>query len=375
MADRSASLLARLCTRAPMLMLLGITLSCCSKAPAESMVERPPLPVRVARVVYTPQQASMTLSGTVQSRRLATLSFRVGGKLVERSVEIGDHVRAGQVLARLDPNDLQLAFEAAQSELQSAQAAADKARGDFSRYERLGPKSPAFIPAEYDNRLAAARVAEARLAQVNRQLALAKSQLTYGTLTADADGVITALSASVGQVVASGQTIAALARTDEIEVVVDVPENRLPHVRSAKEVQIKLWADPDRVLYGRIREIGAQADAGSRTFTVKLTVLQPPPGLLALGMTAIVTFLAPATAPVAIVPGTALTDRSGALAVWVFDPARRRASLRPVTVSNYGPDGTVAIATGLDPDEQVVTAGVTEIDSDMRLTLWTGASR
>jgi RND family efflux transporter MFP subunit len=194
-------------------------------------------------------------------------------------------------------------------------------------------------------------------------------------LTADADGVITALPAQVGQVVASGQTIAALARTDEIEVVVDVPENRLAHVRTAKEVNIKLWADPDRVLSGRIREIGAQADASSRTFTIKLTVLEPPPGLLALGMTAIVTFLAPAPAPVAIVPGTALTHRNGAAAVWVYDPARGRASLRPVTVSNYGPDGTVAIASGLDPDEQVVTAGVTEIDSEMRLTLWTGKSR
>jgi multidrug efflux system membrane fusion protein len=290
-------------------------------------------------------------------------------------VEIGDHVRAGQLLARLDPNDLQLSLQAAQSELQSAQAAADKARGDFARYQRLSRNSPAFLPAEYDNRLAAARAADARLAQVARQVELAKAQLTYGTLTADADGIITALPAQVGQVVASGQTVAALARTDEIEVVVDVPENRLPDVRSAKEVQIKLWADPDRVLPGRVREIGAQADAATRTFAVKLTVLKPPTGLLALGMTAIVTFLAPAAAPVAILPATALTDQNGAPAMWVYDPANQRASLRPVTVSSYRSDGSVAITSGLKPGEHVVTAGVTEIDSEMRLRLWEGASR
>jgi membrane fusion protein, multidrug efflux system len=210
---------------------------------------------------------------------------------------------------------------------------------------------------------------------VARQVELAKAQLTYGTLTADADGIITALPAQVGQVVASGQTVAALARTDEIEVVVDVPENRLPDVRSAKEVQIKLWADPDRVLPGRVREIGAQADAATRTFAVKLTVLKPPTGLLALGMTAIVTFLAPAAAPVAILPATALTDQNGAPAMWVYDPANRRASLRPVTVSSYRSDGSVAITSGPKPGEQVVTAGVTEIDSEMRLRLWEGASR
>jgi RND family efflux transporter MFP subunit len=317
----------------------------------------------------------MTLSGTVQSRRLAALSFRVGGKLIERLVEIGDHVHTGQLLARLDPTDLQLAFEAAQSELQSAQAAAAKARGDFARYEQLGRSSSAFLLSEYDTRMAAMRVAEARLAQVDRQLALAKAQVTYGTLTANADGVITALPAEVGQVVASGQTVASLARTDEIEVVVDVPESRLPDVRNAKEVYIKLWAAPDRVLSGCIREVGAQADVGSRTFAVKLTVLNPPIGLVALGMTAIVTFRAPAAAPVAVLPGTALTDLNGALAVWVYDAVSRRASLRPVTVSSYRPDGSVTIASGLDPDEQVVTAGATEIDSEMRLTLWAGASR
>ena len=357
------------------MMLLCLGLASCGQAPATPVPERPPAPVRVARVTYAPQQTSMTLSGTVQPRRLAALSFRVGGKLIERPVEIGDHVRAGQLLARLDPNDLQLSLQAAQSELQSAQAAADKARGDFARYQRLSRNSPAFLPAEYDNRLAAARTADARLAQVQRQVALAQAQLTYGTLTADADGIITALPAQVGQVVASGQTVAALARTDEIEVVVDVPENRLPDIRRAQDVQIKLWADPDRVLSGRIREIGAQADAATRTFAVKLTVLKPPAGLLALGMTAIVTFLAPAAAPVAILPATALTDRNGAPAMWVYDPIGQRASLRPVTVSSYRSDGSVAIASGLRPDEQVVTAGVTEIDSEMRLKLWAGASR
>jgi RND family efflux transporter MFP subunit len=362
-------------TLVPAAVLLTVfTLAACHHAPAQSRAADAPVPVRVTPVVFTPRQSVLALSGSVQARTLADLAFRVGGKVVDRPVEVGDHVRAGQVLARLDQADLELSFEAAQNALQSAIADAANARVAFSRIERLR-NSPAFLPSEYDSRLAATRMADARLLQATRQVALAKDQLTYGTLRADADGVITALPVQVGQVVAAGQTVASLAHTAQTEVVVDVPENRLPEARKATRVEISLWADPGHKLTGRVREIGAQADPASRTFAVKVTVLDPPPNLLELGMTATVRFVAPPRAPVAILPATAITDRNGAPAVWVFDPKAQHATLRPVTIASHSGDGSVAITSGVSPGEQVVTAGASEIDPNMRLVAWAGAAR
>lgn len=355
--------------------LLSLAAAACERAPAQSVADRPPVPVRVATVSFAPRQAALTLSGTVQARTLSELGFRVGGKVVQRPVEVGDRVHAGQVLARLDPTDLQLSVESAQSALVSATADAAKARADFSRYQQLGTNSPAYLATEYDRRAAAAQMADARVAQAVRQFALAKDQLAYGTLTADADGAITGLPVQVGQVVAAGQAVATLARSAETEVVVDVPENRLADVRDAQQVRIALWADPAHSLVGHVREIGAQADAASRTFAVKVTVLDAPSGLLALGMTATVRFVAAPAAPVAILPATALTDHDGTPAVWVFDPARQHASLRPVSVAGYQGDGAVAVASGLAPGEQVVTAGANDIDPSMRLAAWAGATR
>jgi membrane fusion protein, multidrug efflux system len=357
------------------LILAVLTLAACDTAAKQTQAERPPAPVRVATVTFAPLQTTQTLSGTVQARTLSDLGFRGGGKVVERPVEVGDHVRAGQLLARLDPADLQLAFEAAQSALESAIADAAKARADYTRYQQLGSGSPAFLASEYDRRLSATRMADARVAQAARQLALAKDQLAYATLTADADGAITSLPVQVGQVVAAGQTVASVARSAETEVVVDVPENRLPEVRDAQQVRIELWSDPAHPLAGRVREIAAQAEAASRTFAAKVTVLNAPAGLLALGMTATVRFVAPPSIPVAILPATALTDHDGAPAVWVLDPPSQHATLRDVTVTGYLGDGTAAIASGISAGEQVVTAGASEIDPGMRLVAWTGAAR
>ena len=334
----------------------------------------PPRPVRVATVALAPPQTELIYSGTIQARTLADLAFRVGGKIVARPVEVGDHVRAGQVLAQLDFADLQLSEESAAAALEAAQADAANARADLARYDALGRNSPAYLPSEYDKRVAASRMAVARLAQAARQLSLARDQRAYGALTADADGIVTALPAQVGQVVTAGQVVASLAHSAETEVVVDVPENRLADIRAARDVTLSLWAAPGEVLHGRVREVGALADPASRTFAVRVSVLDAPPGLLALGMTAAVNF-GGSGAPVARLPASALTDSAGRPAVWVFDPALHRAALRPVEVAGYGADGSVLIRAGLAAGEQVVTAGVSEIEPGMALAAWAGAAR
>jgi membrane fusion protein, multidrug efflux system len=333
-----------------------------------------PKPVRVTTVTLAPLRTALAFSGSIQARTQADLAFRVGGKVVVRPVEIGDHVRTGQVLAQLDPADLQFSQEAAEAALQAAEADAVNAKADQARYDALGRSSPAYLPSEYDKRVSANRMAAARLAQAMRQMALARDQRTYGALTADADGVVTALPVQVGQVVTAGQTVATLAHTAETEVVVDVPENRLAEIRRTPDVTLSLWAAPQQTLHGRVREIGALADPASRTFAVKVSVLDAPPGLMALGMTATVSF-GGADSVAAALPTTALTDRDGHPAVWVLDPAQHRASLRPVDIMGYGGDGSVLVRAGVADGDQVVTAGLGQIEPGMALTAWAGAAR
>ena len=333
-----------------------------------------PRPVRVQTVALVQVRSGLTVSGTVQARTQADLAFRVGGKVTARPVEVGDHVRAGQPLAQLDPADLQNSQEAAAAALEGAQADAANAQADLRRYDSLGRSSPAFLPSEYDKRTAAMRMANARVTQALRQAALARDQRAYGALAADADGIVTALPVQVGQVVSPGQTVATVAHTAEIEVVADVPENRLAELRTARDVTITLWALPGTALHGRVREVGALADAASRTFAVKVTVLDAPQDLIGLGMTAAVSF-GNAGPPLAALPASALTDQEGKPAVWVLDPTAHRATLRTVEVAGYAGDGSLLIRAGLAAGEQVVTAGVRQIDPEMPLTAWVGAAR
>jgi membrane fusion protein, multidrug efflux system len=360
-------------TALPLALAACLGLSGCGRAPAQTRQEAP-RPVRVEAVTLERDAQVQVYSGSIQARRLADLAFRVGGKVIERPVDVGAHIRAGQVLARLDPADLQLSLEAAESALLAATADDREAHAEFARYDALGRNSPAYLPAEYDRRQAAMGMADARLAQVARQLALARDQLAYSTLVADADGVITALPVELGQVVTAGQTVATLAHSDETEVVVDVPENRLPEIRT-QQVAVALWSLPDRPIKGRVREIGARADAASRTFAVKVTLLDPPAGALSLGMTATVRFSAPRHAPVIILPATALTDRDGKPAVWLLPPGGQHASLQLVNIASYRGDGTIAIASGLAPGQQIVTAGASLLDEHLPVVAWAGTAR
>jgi RND family efflux transporter MFP subunit len=284
-------------------------------------------------------------------------------------------VLAGQSLARLDPVDPRLSVEAEAQAVRAAEAEAVNARADFGRYQRIGSNSPAWLPSEFDRRHAALDGAEARLAQAQRQFALARDQLDYTTLTANAPGVITDLKLEVGQVVAAGQTAITLAQTAETEIVVDVPENRLPDIRSARTVDIRLWSQPDTPLTGQVREIGALADPVSRTFAVKVKVLGAPSGVLGLGMTASVRFGQDSDAMVAHLPASAVASVEGAPSVWVLDPAAHRAVAHRVQVSGWLGDGDVAINGGVAAGAQVVTAGAAQLDSVTPVVAWTGAIR
>jgi RND family efflux transporter MFP subunit len=340
---------------------------------AAARADQPPRPVRVQTVSYAQQQDAVTYPGTVQARVQASLGFRVAGKVTERDVDIGNHVAAGQILAKLDPADGRLAVEADMQSVRAAEAEAVDARAEFQRYQRLGRGSPAYIASEYDKRRATLDGAEARLAQAQRQLALARDQLDYTELRADADGVITDVKLEPGQVVAAGQTVISLAHTAETEIVVDVPENRLPDIRAADRISIRLWSQPGRELPGRVREIGALADAVSRTFAVKVTV--PADEAPGLGMTASVRFARSAGPIVALLPAASVVSLDGVPSVWVLDAAAHRAVAHPVQVSAWLGDGQVAISGGVPGGAQVVTAGAALLDPAMPISAWAGAVR
>lgn len=311
--------------------------------------------VNVVRVSVDTADGDVAYSGEVRARYETNLSFRVAGKIVARNVEVGSSVRAGAVLARLDPEDQRLNTRSAQSQLEAAKSEFAQTKAELERYTDLLKKN--FISqAEYERRLNAFNVAKARLDQAQAQLSVSKNQAGYTELVADHGGVVTAILAEVGQVVAAGQTVMKLARTDEKEVVISVPENRLADLSAARDITVTLWADPSKTYRGKVREVSPSADPVTRTYAAKMSVLDADPGV-SLGMTANVYLKGIRRGSAMVLPATALFQDDGKAAVWVVDPANSQVKLVAVEVGEYVED-RVAILSGLNPGDVVVRAGV-----------------
>src|SRR6266545_1676437 len=230
-------------------------------------------PVQVQRVAFESNATTHEFVGVVRARYETDLGFRVAGKIVTRVVNVGDRVRAGDVVARLDPQDLKLQVESAEAELAAATSNLAQAAADLERYTTLRSKGFASI-ADFDRKKAANDEAEGRLARAKRSLDLARNQLGYADLKADADGVITTTRVEPGQVVAIGQAAARLAHRGEKEAVVALPETWLGEARNATAT-VRLWSEPDRVFTARLRELSPQADAATRTYAARFTIENP----------------------------------------------------------------------------------------------------
>ena len=344
----------------------GIVLWRSATAAKPSVVaEIQPRPARVQEVAFRSEVRRMTLAGVVAPRIETNLGFRVAGKIVSREVDIGARVTSGQVLARLDPNDLKLARDNAAAAVIAAEAEEARARADLERYAGLRG-STAFVPQMYDQRLSTANASKARLDQARAQLATAENNLGYAVLVADATGVVTGLTMEVGQVVSAGQQVARLARTDELEILVNIPEQRLGFVTESTEVSFELWAQPGQTFKARLRELAPAADPATRTYAARFSLVERPP-VTALGMTATLIVERPSTEKVAELPITAIFQQGSAPAVWVVDRASGAVSLRPVTVLRWRDDAAV-ISAGLSDGDIVVTAGVHKLDAGQRVT-------
>jgi RND family efflux transporter MFP subunit len=331
----------------------------CAKPEAKPEVLRP---VRTALVAESGAE-EWVLSGDVRARYETRLSFRLPGHMLARKVEVGQRVREGQAVAALDARDARLAESSARAQLAQAETQAVLAEADFKRFAELRAKN--FISqAEYDRREAQARQARDQAAAARAQAAQAANQVAYTILTAPHAGVITAIEAEVGQVLTAGQTVARLARPEELEVAVNVPEHRLEAFRKAGELEIRLWSAPERRYRGRLRELSPVADPASRTYAARIS-LQREDGSLAIGMTAELRVRAAGDA-VAQVPLGALFHRDGRPAVWVVDDGRVR--LQEIATGEIQ-DNSVAVAAGLRAGQRIVTAGVNRLSEGQRVAL------
>ncbi|MFG1192510.1 efflux RND transporter periplasmic adaptor subunit [Xanthobacter flavus] len=311
-------------------------------------------PVQVTTVSFRPRQTQKSFVGVVRARREIDLAFRVGGKVVQRLVEVGDRIEPGTVVARLDKEDLKLELESAKAEMQAATANLAQTTTEDTRYRALTAKGAASN-ADLDRKSLAKEEAVGRLERAKRSLELAENRLSYADLVTDAAGVVVATSAEPGQVVASGQTIVRVARLDEKEALVSLPETALADARTADAV-VTLWADPGRRIPAHLRELSPQADVTSRTYPARFS-LEGADGAVALGMTATVTLRPKDQQQVARLPLSALIDRGHGPQVFVVDAATHAIVARPVEIAAYTGD-EVLLSGGVAPGDAVVILGV-----------------
>jgi membrane fusion protein, multidrug efflux system len=338
--------------------LAGIaTLAACSKT------EIAPDPVRAVRTLTVSSQTAggaYEYAGDVRARTESRLSFRVGGKMLKRSVDLGDTVKAGQVLAQLDPQDLRLGQESARAVVGSAQATFDQNAADFKRYKDLHEQG--FIgAAELERRESAVKTARALLDQAKAQANVQGNQAGYASLLADASGVITGVDLEPGMVAAAGTPVLRLAHDGPRDVVFAVPEDKVGLVKALAaqpgRFKVRLWGATGEPLAATIREISAAADPVSRTFLIKADIGNAASNGARLGQTVTVSMELPQTAGVTKLPLSALREEKGRSTVWLVDRASMTVKSQDVTLA--GADGNDAVITaGLAPGQIVVTAGV-----------------
>jgi multidrug efflux system membrane fusion protein len=295
------------------------------------------------------------------------LGFRVAGKLVSREVELGQRVKAGQVLARLDPQDYRLAADAAQAQLAAALTNRDLAAADYKRFKELREQN--FISgAELERREATLKAAQAQVDQAQAQLTSQRNQGSYTALLADTAGVVTAIEAESGQVVSAGQPVVRLAQDGGRDAVFAVSEDQLGLIRDGSAVEVRVWPGQTR-LAGKVREVSASADPVTRTYQIKVGLegRELPP----LGATVTVQAGAKSGGRSGVIklPTSALRQDGQATAVWVLDPATMTVSSQKVQIATA--DGNEAVvASGLQEGQQVVTAGVHVLAPGQKVMLW-----
>jgi RND family efflux transporter MFP subunit len=313
-------------------------------------------PVRVVKIGFADGARRIEYAGEVRARHETRLGFRVGGKIVERLVEVGASVRAGQTVARLDASDLSLAAASAAAQVASLESERALAEAELKRYRELREKN--FISqAEFDRRASAFATADSRLEAARAMQRQAANQVAYASLDADTAGTITAIEAEAGQVVAAGQTVARLARPGEKEAAFAVPESQREQIGKTVDFTVALNARPGRTWKGRLRELSPAADPVTRTYAARVAILgagsEVELGMSARIQTAVKASVRPAER--IEVPIAALHSRGDTAQVFVVEA---NGTVRAQAVTTAGVSGErVVIDSGLKPGDVVVAAG------------------
>jgi RND family efflux transporter MFP subunit len=360
-------------TRNPLRILFflpAITVALASCKPAEQSAAGQPRPVRVVTVERQEGGERVSLSGQIEAETEVSLSFRVGGRMIQRPVHIGDRVKAGQVVARLEPEPAENELRSARANLAAAQSLLTKTRNEFNRQDEL-LRGGWTTRVRHDQALHAMQAAQAQVDAARAQVATAEDNLSYTELVADAAGHVTKVGGEPGEVVPAGRMIVQLAREGGRDAVFDVPARVIQGAPYDPLVHVVLASDPATRVIGRVREVAPQADPVTRTFRVRVG-LDNPPEAMRLGSTVTGTITQEGAAAIAI-PASALTRAQGQPAVWIVDPKAETVSLRPIDVASYDL-AQVIVGQGLEPGDVVVTAGVQSLRPGEKVRLLGAAS-
>ncbi|MEN6620693.1 MAG: efflux RND transporter periplasmic adaptor subunit [Smithella sp.] len=319
---------------------------------SQAVIDKIPV-VRTTVVGASGVSQGYTYSGEVRGRYESQLAFQVNGKIIKRNVQLGSTVNAGDALLQIDAKDVVQTVNNYSAQVASAESQLQLAESNLKRYHEL-LEGGAISQSQYDQYVNAYNVAASGVRQTQAQYAQGANQLDYTLLTADKPGVVSGISAEIGQVVSAGQVIVTVVQDGEREVEISVPENRIEELRKAEKIQVSFWALPNVTAEGKVREISPMADQTTRTFKVRISLINPPPEMK-LGMTAAVSVADRTAQSVITIPLTALYQTGDTPTVWVITDDQ--VSLRPVQIGNLG-SGTVQVLSGLQPGDRIVIAGV-----------------
>ena len=345
------------------LMLAGCKEETQAKAPE-------PRPVRTITVANGEVGETVALTGQIQAENEAALAFRVGGRIIERLADVGDHVAPDQVLAKLDPQDELNALRSSRAALSAAEGQLVEARNNFDRQSQLMDRG-FTTRVLFDQAQQNLHTAQSRVDDAGAQLHIAEDRVSFTELRANVAGTITARSAESGEVVQPGQTIFQVARIDGRDAVFDVPAQVIRSTPPNPEIAVALTDDPSVKAQGRVRQVDPQADPVTRTFRVRVSLIDPPAGML-LGATVTGSMQQEST-PGMSIPASALTSSNGRPAVWIVDPSSLTVALRYVEVRRFDP-ATAVVSQGLADGDIVVTAGVQALHPGQKVRLLGAAS-
>lgn len=340
-----------------------LALTACSQEKAETTpIVRP---VKVVEIAQASDARTLNYSGAVRARVEMNLGFRIDGKISERFVDIGDRVKAGELLARIDSADYALSVQSAKASLDAAERQVETTELARNRAEQLFAKNVSSkaqleqATLSYDQAVASRDSARSALDQ-------AKNQVNYTDLTSDQNGIVTTVNADVGQVVGSGTPVVTVAVDGEKEVLIAIPEVDIAQFKPGKMVKASFWSDTSLALQGRVREVAGSADPQSRTFAVRVSLPNDPKVLL--GMTANIEASADSARQLISIPLTALTKKDDQPIVWTVDRTTETVHSRVVTVTDFTGDG-VRVAEGLKPGDVVVSAGTQFMTEGLKVKL------